>query len=64
MLAALNASNTSAAELARLNWRLGEAYAEAAQSAAQGYALDLVGCHGQTISHQGIAEPYAGRRFA
>jgi anhydro-N-acetylmuramic acid kinase len=64
VLAAMDAADTSAAELARLNWRLGEAYAEAAQSAAQGYAIDLVGCHGQTIYHQGIAKPYAGRRFA
>ena len=64
VLAAMDARNISAAELARLNWRLGEAYAEAAQSAAQGYALDLVGCHGQTIYHQGIAKPYAGRSFA
>jgi anhydro-N-acetylmuramic acid kinase len=64
VLAAMDAVNISAAELARLNWRLGEAYAEAAQSAAQGYALDLVGCHGQTIYHQGIAKPYAGRSFA
>ena len=46
VLAAMDAAKTSAAELARLNWRLGEAYAEAAQSAAQGYAIDLVGCHG------------------
>ncbi|HEX6771345.1 MAG TPA: anhydro-N-acetylmuramic acid kinase [Acidobacteriaceae bacterium] len=64
VLAAMDATNTSAAELARLNWRLGEAYAEAAQSAAQGYSLDLVGCHGQTIYHQGIPKPYAGRSFA
>jgi anhydro-N-acetylmuramic acid kinase len=64
VLAAMDAANTSAAELARLNWRLGEAYAEAAQSAAQGYSLDLVGCHGQTIYHQGIPKPYAGRSFA
>jgi anhydro-N-acetylmuramic acid kinase len=64
VLAAMDARNTSAAELARLNWRLGEAYGDAAQSAAQGYALDLVGCHGQTIYHQGIAKPYAGRSFA
>jgi anhydro-N-acetylmuramic acid kinase len=63
-LAAMDAQNTSAAELARLNWRLGEAYGEAAQAAAQGYALDLVGCHGQTIYHQGIAKPYAGHSIA
>jgi anhydro-N-acetylmuramic acid kinase len=64
VLAAMDARSTSAAELARLNWRLGEAYAEAAQATAQGYVLDLVGCHGQTIYHQGVAQPYAGRRFA
>lgn len=64
VLAAMNASNTSAAELARLNWRLGEAYGDAVQSAAQGYVLDLIGCHGQTIYHQGIAKPYAGRNIA
>jgi anhydro-N-acetylmuramic acid kinase len=64
VLAAMDARNTSAAELARLNWRLGEAYGEAAQATAQGYVLDLVGCHGQTIYHQGIAKPYAGRSIA
>jgi anhydro-N-acetylmuramic acid kinase len=64
VLAAMDARSISAAELARLNWRLGEAYGEAAQAAAQGYALDLVGCHGQTIYHQGIAKPYAGRSIA
>jgi anhydro-N-acetylmuramic acid kinase len=64
VLAAMDAPNTSAAELARLNWRLGEAYGDAVQAAAQGYALDLVGCHGQTIYHQGIAKPYAGRSIA
>src|SRR6202042_516378 len=60
VLAAMDARNTSAAELARLNWRLGEAYGDA----VQGYAVDLVGCHGQTIYHQGIAKPYAGRSIA
>ena len=64
VLQAQNAHNTSAAELARLNWRLGEAYGEAVQATAQGYVLDLVGCHGQTIYHQGVAASYAGRSFA
>jgi anhydro-N-acetylmuramic acid kinase len=64
VLAAMDASSISAAELARLNWRLGEEYGDAVQSAAQGYVLDLVGCHGQTIYHQGIARPYAGRSIA
>jgi anhydro-N-acetylmuramic acid kinase len=64
VLAAMDARSTSAAELARLNWRLGEQYGDAVQAAAQGYVLDLVGCHGQTIYHQGIAKPYAGRSIA
>jgi anhydro-N-acetylmuramic acid kinase len=64
VLGSMDAHNTSAAELARLNWRLGEQYGDAVQAAAQGYVLDLVGCHGQTIYHQGIAKPYAGRSIA
>jgi anhydro-N-acetylmuramic acid kinase len=64
VLSAMDARNTAAAELARLNWRLGEAYGDAVQAAAQGYIIDLVGCHGQTIYHQGIAKPYAGRSIA
>jgi anhydro-N-acetylmuramic acid kinase len=64
VLAAMDARTTSAAELARLNWRLGEEYGDAVQATAQGYVLDLVGCHGQTIYHQGVAASYAGRRIA
>jgi anhydro-N-acetylmuramic acid kinase len=64
VLGSMDARNTSAAELARLNWRLGEEYGDAVQASAQGYVLDLVGCHGQTIYHQGVAKPYAGRSIA
>jgi anhydro-N-acetylmuramic acid kinase len=64
VLGNMDARSTSAAELARLNWRLGEQYGDAVQAAAQGCVLDLVGCHGQTIYHQGIAKPYAGRSIA
>ena len=35
VLAAMNAESTSTAELARLNWRLGIAYAEAVQATLQ-----------------------------
>jgi anhydro-N-acetylmuramic acid kinase len=65
ILAAMNASVTSTAELARLNWRLGVAYAEAvtATLAQHKIKLDLIGCHGQTLYHQPRAESYAGRRF-
>lgn len=66
VLAAMNASSISTAELARLNWRLGQAYAEAVSATAEWHnlKLDLVGCHGQTLYHQARPEAYAGRRFA
>jgi len=65
VLAAMNASSTSTAELARLSWRLGIAYAEAAQTTLKRHAviLDLIGCHGQTLYHQARATIYAGRGF-
>jgi len=66
VLAAMNAKSTSTAELARLNWRLGLAYADAVKTAAErhGSKIDLVGCHGQTLYHQGRAEQYAGEKFS
>jgi anhydro-N-acetylmuramic acid kinase len=66
VLDAMNAESISTAELARLNWRLGFAYAEAVEETVRRskIKLDLVGCHGQTLYHQGRAENYAGRRFA
>ena len=66
VLAAMNAQSTSTAELARLNWRLGLAYADAVKSAVARHKLklELIGCHGQTLYHQGAALPYAGERFA
>lgn len=58
--------NTSTADLARLNWRLGLACAEAVRAAIAATKIRpaLIGCHGQTVYHQGVAAPYAGRRFA
>jgi anhydro-N-acetylmuramic acid kinase len=66
VLAAMNAKSTSTAELARLNWRLGIAYANAVKATAERHKLgiDLIGCHGQTLYHQGQAESYAGKNFA
>jgi anhydro-N-acetylmuramic acid kinase len=65
VLSAMNAAATSTAELARLNWRLGMAYAEAVSATIEKHAvkLDLIGCHGQTLYHQPREEGYAGRRF-
>jgi len=66
VLAAMDAKTTSTAELARLNWRLGLAYAEAVKETARKHKmkLDLAGCHGQTLYHQPHPEAYAGRKFA
>ena len=66
VLAAMNASSISTAELARLNWRLGIAYAEAVSATVHKHRikLDLIGCHGQTLYHQARAADYAGRRIA
>ena len=66
VLAAMNAATTSTAELARLNWRLGLAYAEAVRATLKRHPveLDLIGCHGQTLYHQPRAATYAGRHFA
>ena len=64
VLAAMNAVSISTAELARLNWRLGLAYAEAVAATAKKHRvqLELVGCHGRTLFHQATAASYAGAR--
>jgi anhydro-N-acetylmuramic acid kinase len=63
VLAAMNAEAIATAELARLNWRLGQAYAEALATALERHPchLDLIGCHGQTIYHQATPLRYLGR---
>jgi anhydro-N-acetylmuramic acid kinase len=60
-----DAPNTTTAELARLHWRLGLAYADAVRDTIRdtGIRPALIGCHGQTVYHQGLPAPYAGRRF-
>ncbi len=65
LLAAMSKASTSSADLARLHWRLGLAYAEAVQAAIQqsSIEIDLVGCHGQTIYHQGETGRWLGRSF-
>ena len=85
VLCAMDAEAISVAELARLNWRLGEVYADAVERACAEMgvetnvaspsqdahlshdktpaklSLELVGCHGQTVYHQGVAEKYLGK---
>jgi anhydro-N-acetylmuramic acid kinase len=62
VLAAMDAKAVSVADLSRLNWRLGAIYADCVEkTAAQfGVKVGLVGCHGQTVYHQGVAAKYLG----
>ncbi len=62
VLAAMNAERTSTAELARLNWRLGLAYAEAVEATLKRHRVkvDLSDAHGQTLYHQARPASYAG----
>lgn len=61
VLATMDAKAISVADIGRLNWRLGAVYADAVEKAASGFRLDLIACHGQTIYHQGITAPFAGK---
>jgi anhydro-N-acetylmuramic acid kinase len=62
----MNAELAHVANLARLNFLLGELYAEAVAKTARKHRvkLDLVGCHGQTLYHQGVAQRFLGRKLA
>jgi anhydro-N-acetylmuramic acid kinase len=66
VLAAMNATRASVADLARLNFLLGELYSDAVLSTEQQFRLkaDLVGCHGQTLYHQGEPQRFLGRKVA
>jgi anhydro-N-acetylmuramic acid kinase len=66
VLASMNAQRASVADLARLNFLLGELYAQAVQAAQRKCRLraELVGCHGQTLFHQGNFERYLGHNVA
>jgi anhydro-N-acetylmuramic acid kinase len=66
ILEMMNAELAPVADLARLNFLLGELCAEAVAKTARKHRvkLDLVGCHGQTLYHQGVPERFLGRRLA
>src|ERR1700687_4919867 len=66
VLAAMNASRASVADLARLNFLLGELYSEAVLATERQFRVkvDLVGCHGQTLYHQGEPQRFLGRKLA
>src|SRR5579859_708780 len=66
ILGMMNADLARVADLARLNFLLGELYAEAVAKTARKHRvkLDLIGCHGQTLYHQGVAERFLGHKLA
>jgi anhydro-N-acetylmuramic acid kinase len=66
VLAAMNAETACVADLARLNFFLGELYADAVLATQKQFRMkaDLVGCHGQTLYHQGERAEFLGRNIA
>ena len=66
VLATMNAGRASVADLSRLHFLLGELYADAVRAAQRRARLEceLVGCHGQTLYHQGTPALFLGRRIA
>jgi anhydro-N-acetylmuramic acid kinase len=66
ILQMMNAGSVSVADLARVNFLLGELYAEAVATTARKHSVkvDLVGCHGQTLYHQGEPARFLGRKLA
>lgn len=64
ILETMNASQASVADLARLNFRLGHLYAEAVLATERQFKLKaaLIGCHGQTLYHQGEPSRFLGRK--
>ena len=66
VLATMNVGRASVADISRLHFLLGELYADAVRSAQRRARLEceLVGCHGQTLYHQGSPALFLGRRIA
>jgi anhydro-N-acetylmuramic acid kinase len=66
ILATMNATRASVADLARLNFLLGQLYADAVLRTQRRFEVkaQLVGCHGQTIYHQGEPAAFLGHKLA
>src|SRR6476661_5552441 len=66
VLQAMNAAQISVADLARLNFLLAELYAESVLATQRRFRLkvELIGCHGQTLYHQGEPANFLGRKLA
>jgi anhydro-N-acetylmuramic acid kinase len=66
VLSSMNADRASVADLARLNFVLGELYADAVLATQRTFSAkaELVGCHGQTLYHSGELQGFLGRKVA
>jgi anhydro-N-acetylmuramic acid kinase len=66
ILISMNSPRANVADLARLNFLLGELYAEAVIATQKQLRTEaeLIGCHGQTLYHQGVPAPFLGRKLA
>ncbi len=66
VLAAMDAERARVADVARLSFLLGELYADAVLATERQFRVkaELVGCHGQTLYHQGDPQPFLGRKVA
>jgi anhydro-N-acetylmuramic acid kinase len=60
----MNAESARVADLASLNFLLGELCADAVLATQRQFRVkaELVGCHGQTLYHQGEAQSFLGRK--
>jgi anhydro-N-acetylmuramic acid kinase len=66
VLQAMNAKQAAVADLARLNVLLAELYAEAVLATQRRFRItaELIGCHGQTLYHQGEPAKFLGRNLS
>jgi len=66
ILRTMNARFANVADLSRLNFLLGDLYANAVRTAQRRARLEceLVGCHGQTLYHQGESRLFLGSRVS
>src|SRR5947209_13230177 len=66
-LLSISNTNTHTADISRLNFVLGELYAEALEETAERAeipltSVKLIGCHGQTIFHEGQGAQFLGKK--
>src|ERR1700745_3592944 len=68
-LLGISNANTHTSDISRLNFLLGELYAEAVEETADRgcmplSSIKLIGANGQTSYHEGLGSPYLGKKVA